>query len=103
MRKLIANTQILYMDKVYGIGDELPTSDPVMLQAWLDAESAEWHAEKQKKKVVIPSKPEPPAPETIITGAKVQPMTAEPGMPGESMTGDPEELIGKIPKTGRRK
>lgn len=103
MRKLIAKTQILYMDKVYGIGDELPASDPVMLQAWLDAGSAEWHAEKRKKKVVEPSEPEPPAPETIITDAKAQPMTAEPGMPGESVTGNPEELIGKIPKTGRRK
>lgn len=103
MRKLIAKTQILYMDKVYGIGDELPASDPVMPQAWLDAGSAEWHAEKKKKKAAKPTAPEPSAPETIITDAKAQPMTAETGMTGESVTGNPDELIGKIPKAGRRK
>lgn len=91
------------MDRVYEIGEELPASDPVMLQAWLDAGSAEWQAEKKKKKAAEPSAPEPPAPETIITTAKAQPMTAEPGMPGESTTGDPDELIGKVPKRGRRK
>ena len=103
MRKLIATTQILFRDQLYEIGDELPSSDPVMLQAWLEAGSAEWNPAKEKKKTVKSTKSEPPAPEIIISAAKARSMTAEPGMPGKSETGNPEELIGKIPKAGRRK
>ena len=39
---LIAKRPILHLAKLYHVGDELPTSDPVMLDAWLDAGSAEW-------------------------------------------------------------
>lgn len=88
MPSLIAKCPILHKCKQYGTGDKLPTSDPVMLQAWLNAGSAEWQEEE-------------PAPKK--KAAKAVPVTAEPGMPGISQTGDPDDLIGKIPKTGRKK
>ena len=39
----------------------------------------------------------------IVTDKKANPQTAEPGLPGESGSGEPDELVGKVPKTPERK
>ena len=122
---LIAKRPILHLAKLYHVGDELPTSDPVMLDAWLDAGSAEWQkdpteveevpADKQQEAEEVPADKqqeedqEVPADkqqensETIVTDKKANPQTAEPGLPGESGSGEPDELVGKVPKTPERK
>lgn len=38
--KLIAQTNILYLNRMYEAGEELPTSDKVMVDAWLEAGTA---------------------------------------------------------------
>ena len=111
---LIAKRPILHLAKLYHVGDELPTSDPVMLDAWLDAGSAEWQkdpteveevpADKQQEKdQEVPADKQQENSETIVTDKKANPQTAEPGLPGESGSGEPDELVGKVPKTPERK
>ena len=147
---LIAKRPILHLAKLYHVGDELPTSDPVMLDAWLDAGSAEWQkdpaeveevpadkqqeedqevpadkqqeedqevpadkqqeedqevpADKQQEEdQEVPADKQQENSETIVTDKKANPQTAEPGLPGESGSGEPDELVGKIPKTPERK
>lgn len=111
---LIAKRPILHLAKLYHVGDELPTSDPVMLDAWLEAGSAEWQknpeeAEESSADEQLEDNQEAPAdeqlenPETIVTDEKADPQTAEPGLPGESGSGEPDELVGKVPKTPERK
>ncbi len=123
---LIAKRPILHLAKLYHVGDELPTSDPVMLDAWLDAGSAEWQkdpaeveevpadkqqeedqevpADKQQEEdQEVPADKQQENSETIVTDKKANPQTAEPGLPGESGSGEPDELVGKGPKTPERK
>ena len=147
---LIAKRPILHLAKLYHVGDELPTSDPVMLNAWLDAGSAEWQkdpaevegvpadkqqeedqevpadkqqeedqevpadkqqeedqevpADKQQEEdQEVPADKQQENSETIVTDKKANPQTAEPGLPGESGSGEPDELVGKVPKTPERK
>lgn len=111
---LIAKRPILHLAKLYHVGDELPTSDPVMLDAWLEAGSAEWQKdpeeveentvdEQPEDNQEAPADEQPENPETIVTDKKADPQTAEPGLPGESGSGEPEELVGKVPKTPERK
>ena len=135
---LIAKRPILHLAKLYHVGDELPTSDPVMLDAWLDAGSAEWQkdpaeveevpadkqqeedqevpadkqqeedqevpADKQQEEdQEVPADKQQEIPKTIVTDEKADPQTAEPGLPGKSGSGEPEELVGKVPKTPERK
>jgi hypothetical protein len=123
---LIAKRPILHLAKLYHVGDELPTSDPVMLNAWLDAGSAEWQkdpaeveevpadkqqeedqeapADKQQEEdQEAPADKQQENSETIVTDKKANPQTAEPGLPGESGSGEPDELVGKVPKTPERK
>lgn len=123
---LIAKRPILHLAKLYHVGDELPTSDPVMLDAWLDAGSAEWQkdpaeveevpvdkqqeedqevpADKhQEEDQEVPADKQQENSETIVTDKKANPQTAEPGLPGESGSGEPDELVGKVPKTLERK
>ena len=135
---LIAKRPILHLAKLYHVGDELPTSDPVMLDAWLDAGSAEWQkdpaeveevpadkqqeedqevpadkqqeedqevpADKQQEEdQEVPADKQQENSETIVTDKKANPKTAEPGLPGESGSGEPDELVGKVPKTPERK
>ena len=115
---LIAKRPILHLAKLYHVGDELPTSDPVMLDAWLDAGSAEWQKdpaeveevpadkqqeEDQKEDQEVPADKQQENSETIVTDKKANPQTAEPGLPGESGSGEPDELVGKVPKTPERK
>ena len=123
---LIAKRPILHLAKLYHVGDELPTSDPVMFDAWLDAGSAEWQkdpaeveevpvdkqqeedqevpADKQQEEdQEVPADKQQENLETIVTDKKANPQTAEPGLPGESGSGEPDELVGKVPKTPERK
>ena len=123
---LIAKRPILHLAKLYHVGDELPTSDPVMLDAWLDAGSAEWQkdpaeveevpvdkqqeedqevsADKQQEEdQEVPADKQQENSETIVTDKKANPQTAEPGLPGESGSGEPDELVRKVPKTPERK
>ena len=131
---LIAKRPILHLAKLYHVGDELPTSDPVMLDAWLDAGSAEWQKdpaeveevpvdkqqeedqevpadkqqeedkeEDQEEDQEVPEDKQQENSETIVTDKKANPQTAEPGLPGESGSGEPDELVGKVPKTPERK
>lgn len=115
---LIAKRPILHLAKLYHVGDELPTSDPVMLDAWLDAGSAEWQKdpaeveevpadkqqeEDQEEDQEVPADKQQENSETIVTDKKANPQTAEPGLPGESGSGEPDELVGKVPKTSERK
>ena len=65
--KLIARVSVLYLSRLYKVGDELPTSDPVMVQAWLEAGSAVWESGEAPAK-----KP------------TAKPVTAEPGLPGDA-------------------
>lgn len=115
---LIAKRPILHLAKLYHVGDGLPTSDPVMLDAWLDAGSAEWQKdpaeveevpadkqqeEDQEEDQEVPADKQQENSETIVTDKKANPQTAEPGLPGESGSGEPDELVGKVPKTPERK
>ena len=123
---LIAKRPILHLAKLYHVGDELPTSDPVMLDAWLDAGSAEWQKDpaeveevpvdkqqeedqevpvdkQQEEDQEVPADKQQENSETIVTDKKANPQTAEPGLPGESGSGEPDELVGKVPKTPERK
>lgn len=127
---LIAKRPILHLAKLYHVGDELPTSDPVMLDAWLDAGSAEWQKdpaeveevpvdkqqeedqevpankqqeEDQEEDQEVPADKQQENSETIVTDKKANPQTAEPGLPGESGSREPDELVGKVPKTPERK
>ena len=111
---LIAKRPILHLAKLYHVGDELPTSDPVMLDAWLDAGSAEWQKDpaeveevpvdkQQEEDQEVPADKQQENSETTVTDKKANPQTAEPGLPGESGSGEPDELVGKVPKTPERK
>lgn len=39
---LYAKADILYSSHQYTLGEELPTDDPQMIDAWLRADTAEW-------------------------------------------------------------
>ena len=85
--KLIARMSVLYLSRLYKVGDELPTSDPVMVQACLEAGSAVWESGEAPAK-----KP------------TAKPVTAEPGLPGKAEASETDDnLVGKVPKTSARK
>ena len=87
MERLIAVNPILYLSRQYKVGDEIPASDPVMVQAWLEAGSAVWESGEAPKK-----KP------------AANPVTADPGLPGEAAASESKDnLVGKVPKTSARK
>ena len=106
---LIAKRPILHLAKLYRAGDKLPTSDPVMLQAWLDAGSAEWQKDPEEAEELpaddqeAPAEEQPENPEIIVTEEKADLQTAEPGLSGDSGSGEPDDLVGKIPKTPERR
>lgn len=91
MKKLTAQRSILFESKIYNPGEELPTKNPTMIEAWLEAGTAVWIDDEQKV--------------TPVTKAK--PKTAEPGLVGvapHSEAEDGDNLVGKVPKTvGRKK
>lgn len=86
MMKLIAKQPILYKAKQYLFGDELPTSDEKMAEAWIGAGSACWSEEDEEQ----------------AASAKATAMTAQPGATGVSSTGNNEDLIGRIPESAER-
>lgn len=79
-KHLIAVIPILYKATQYEVGDVLP-EDTAMTDTWLERGAAVWKEDGQIK----------PAP-------KATPVTAEPGVTGLSATGNPEDLVGKVPK-----
>lgn len=89
MSTLIATYPVLYRSRQYRIGDQLPTDDPAMVKAWIEAKSAAWKNEDEGGQ---PEKPK----------TKARRATAEPGIEGRSDSGP--VLQGKVPKTpGRSK
>lgn len=48
MKALTAKRAVLYQGRMYEPGDTLPAGDSRMVEAWLEAESAEWTGEDQK-------------------------------------------------------
>lgn len=48
MKALTAKRAVLYQGRMYEPGDTLPAGDSKMVEAWLQAESAEWIGEDQK-------------------------------------------------------
>lgn len=87
-KRLVAIYPILYLSHQYQVSETLPANNPDMVEAWLAAGTAVWVDDKQAE-----------------TPAKAQPATAEPGLPGVSVSSeseDGEDLVGKVPKTGRR-
>ena len=89
MQVLTAKNSILFESKIYAPGDKLPTHNAVMLEAWLTAGTAVWIDD-----------------EAISTKAKARPKTAEPGLAGATVASESEDgdnLVGKVPKTTRRK
>lgn len=91
-KTLVATYPILFRARLYKVGDVLPVNDATMLNAWLEAGSAKW---------VDDAEPEKEAPVS-----KAKPAAAEAGLPGCNVVGaesDGENLIGKVPKTSRRR
>ena len=89
MKKLTAQTSILFESKMYKPGEELPVKNPAMVEAWLAAGTAVYIDDEQKK-----------------TPTKARPQTAEPGQSGvavHSESENNENLVGKVPKTNTRK
>lgn len=86
--KLKALRPVLYLAHQYDMGDELPVNNPDMVDAWLEAGSAEWRAEG------IPI--ESSAPKAI-------PAAALAGQPGISDRGTEGDLTWRIPETPERK
>lgn len=88
MPKLIAKRPILFLAHQYNAGDALPVSDSSMVQAWINAGSAQW--ENEIEKAEYPS------------ALKARRVTAVPGITGISTTGNKEDLAGQIPDTPER-
>ena len=89
MQVLTAQQSILFENKIYAPGEELPTKNASMVEAWLAAGTAVWIGD-----------------ETKSTKAKARPRTAEPGQPGAAVASESEDgdnLVGKVPKTTSRK
>lgn len=89
MQKLIAQALILFESKLYEVGSELPTKNPQIVEAWVDAGTAVWIDND-----VPVEKP-----------AKARPATAEPGLAGQALVSESEageDLVGKVPKTTAR-
>ena len=89
MKVLTAQKSILFESKMYHPGDKLPAHNATMVDAWINAKTAVWIDD-----------------EAIGTNATALPKTAEPGLPGAAVASESEDgdiLVGKIPKTTRRK
>ena len=48
MKALTAKRAVLYQGRMYEPGDTLPAGDSKMVEAWLQAESAEWTGESEE-------------------------------------------------------
>lgn len=114
MKKLIAQTSILFESKMYAPGEELPTKNPEMVEAWLKAETAVWKASEDPKadegqatdEMTKTDEVQPADEEMERPPVKAEPKTAETGVFGTAEgaeTGEAENLVGKVPKTRSRK
>ena len=81
MKSLIALIPICHGAYVYEPGDKLP-EDPEWTDVWIASGAAAWKDVDEQK----------------APARKAIPVTAEPGVTGLSTTGNPEDLIGKVPK-----
>lgn len=88
--KLTAKIPILYRAHLYDIGDELPATDQIMVQAWMEAGSAKWNEDTKEA-------------ERPVKKSKARKATAQPGQIGMSTTGNLEDLAGRIPDTQERR
>lgn len=85
---LTAVYPILYHSHQYAVGDALPANDEVMVDAWLTAGTAVWLGE-------------------TTPAVKAEPVTALPGLAGESPASEPDvveekPIVGRVPKTRAR-
>jgi hypothetical protein len=87
MSVLKAKLPVLYASRQYRPGDTLPVTNARLVDAWLESGAAQWADDEDKPR----------------KAPKAKPATAEAGLPGKSSDGDPEALVGKVPKRGRRK
>jgi hypothetical protein len=85
MAQLIASYPILYRAKQYRVGESLPTDDPEMTEAWIEAGTAVWSDGKKAAVKAVPA-----AAEAAVEGNAINAETAE-------------NLVGKVPKTATRK
>lgn len=93
--RLVATVAILYQNRQYQPGDELPTTSPAYASAWVEAGSAVWEdesdgaEEKPKKKKAA---------------AKARPKTAPAGATGiaQPATGAEADLAGRVPSKKAR-
>lgn len=88
MPKLKAKQHILFESKLYAPGDVLPASNESMVEAWLEADTAAWFDEEQ------------------AAAPKAFSVTAQAGLPGKAEGSERSEdgdLVGRVPKTTRRK
>lgn len=87
MTKLIAVYPILFRSTQYKVGESLPADDAEMVKAWISAGTAVWKDEDEENHKTV----------------KARPVTAEPGLAGDSVNGETSEnLVGKVPKTPSR-
>lgn len=114
MQKLIAQTTILFESRLYNPGEELPTKNPEMVEAWLKAETAVWDkneklqagGESKADEEFEAGEEQAEDEETEQPPVKAEPKTAEAGVSGiaeGAETGEAENLVGKVPKTRSRK
>lgn len=87
--KLIAVIPILYRDRQYWPGDELPLSDDAMKETWINGGAAVMKEDNETPKKV----------------EKAVPATAVPGIPGIAVGGEgaSENLAGRVPATPKRR
>lgn len=82
---LTAKLPVLYASRQYRPGDTLPVTNARLVDAWLESGAAQWADDEDKPR----------------KAPKAKQATAEAGLPGKSSDGDPEALVGKVPKRGR--
>lgn len=82
-KKLTALAHILFESHQYKPGDELPTHNLVMNKAWVEAGTAAWLLKPDK-------------------AANAVPAVAETGLPGNGIPAGKDDLVGKVPKRGRK-
>lgn len=83
---LIALRPVLYLARQYRAGDELPTNNPVMTEAWIAAGSAAWKDEDEQAEATA--------------SVKARAAAAKPGIEGRTDKG--VETQGEIPETPER-
>ena len=108
MKQLIARTDILHDGKLYNIGEELPTNNPQMVDAWVKAETAFWKGAEEApfQKETDTENEETDTENEESEPVKGVPQTAEPGLEGKAASSESEDgvdLVGKVPQTAARK